>query len=86
MTNKWTVCRSCSVSLTSVHAIVCTCASAVLLWFAYGATTVWAEEVPAQLFDDQVKPILISRCLPCHGTDHKGGLDLAWHAAGEPVG
>ncbi len=76
MANMWNICRSRGASLGEVHAVICTCASAALLWFAYAVTTVWAEDVPAKLFDEQVKPILTSRCLACHGADHKGGLDL----------
>ena len=34
-----------------------------------------------QFFHDHVEPILISRCLECHGSDRKGELDLRTEAA-----
>jgi len=35
-----------------------------------------AEEDTVQFFDQHVAPILITRCLSCHGSDRKGELDL----------
>ncbi len=38
----------------------------------------WAQTTArgAEFFRAQVQPILIDKCLPCHGADRKGGLDL----------
>ena len=33
------------------------------------------DPVPT-FFEQRVKPVLVERCLPCHGSDRKGGLDL----------
>lgn len=35
-----------------------------------------ASTAQADYFDQQVKPILLGRCLECHGTSREGGLDL----------
>ena len=35
-----------------------------------------AEEDTVQFFDQHVAPILITKCLSCHGSDRKGELDL----------
>ena len=35
-----------------------------------------ADDAHAKYFNEQVKPVLIRRCLQCHGADRKGELDL----------
>jgi hypothetical protein len=34
------------------------------------------DDPAAAFFQNQVKPVLVERCLKCHGSDRKGGLDL----------
>ena len=48
-----------------------------------GAPPAWAFEQPeADLFEKQVAPILVRRCLACHGgSQAEGGLDLSARAA-----
>ena len=42
------------------------------------AVSAWGQDPsPAEtVFHKQIEPILVSRCLTCHGGDRKGGLDL----------
>lgn len=35
-----------------------------------------AELVRSTFFDQRIEPILVAKCLECHGSDHSGGLDL----------
>ncbi|MCH2114110.1 MAG: DUF1553 domain-containing protein [Pirellulales bacterium] len=64
-----------------VRELVCVGAIVMLGWCLCGPASVCADEVPAKFFDEQVKPILVNRCLSCHGADKKGGLDLRTKAA-----
>ncbi|MHB0959024.1 MAG: DUF1553 domain-containing protein [Pirellulaceae bacterium] len=50
---------------------------ALPLLLFYGWAPLCAGEDPAPtFFEKQVKPVLVERCLQCHGADRKGGLDL----------
>ena len=35
-----------------------------------------AEDHAEEFFREKVVPILVGRCLECHGSEKKGGLDL----------
>ena len=52
----------------------------IILTLALGLSAVCAcaddAEERAQFFHEQVEPILIGRCLECHGSERKGELDL----------
>lgn len=48
---------------------------ALVLWLSVGFTLASAD-TPPEFFEAQVQPLLVDRCLSCHGADHKGGLDL----------
>ncbi len=56
--------------------IVRAAACGAWLMILASAVPTMADDEPAAFFAAQVQPILVSRCLPCHASDRKGGLDL----------
>ncbi len=51
------------------------CGIALTAWLCVGVG--WATaDTPPEYFEAHVKPLLVDRCLSCHGADRKGGLDL----------
>lgn len=40
------------------------------------ASSATQQATPAEFFQRQVKPVLVRRCLECHGSDQSGSLDL----------
>ncbi len=64
-----------SLSLAPRSAVACAFIIAMLVLFAQ-LPAAWADDVAEREFNEQVKPILTGRCLPCHGADRKGELDL----------
>jgi mono/diheme cytochrome c family protein len=50
---------------------------AAAAWFcSLAAVAASAQGDPTAFFHEKVEPILVGRCLTCHGGDEKGGLDL----------
>ena len=47
----------------------------LVLWCVWTAHSP-GDDPAATFFENQVKPVLVERCLKCHGSDRKGGLDL----------
>src|SRR4051794_1122542 len=60
---------------------------AVVFFFAFAAPAAFAAE-PTDHFEAKVRPLLIEKCVKCHGPEkQKGGLRLdskpGWEAGGE---
>ena len=45
-------------------------------WLCVGLGSAANADAPPDYFEVHVKPLLVDRCLSCHGSDRKGGLDL----------
>jgi len=59
--------------------IACSCCTLTLLALlplATGAAETTARERQEAEFRRRIEPLLVGRCLECHGKDRKGGLDL----------
>ncbi len=68
----------------------------VAIWLFLGLPVAWSQTTPAEppqpekppqevreaeFFRTRVEPLLVRRCLQCHGSEHKGGLDLRTRAS-----
>src|SRR5690606_2197942 len=52
-----------------------------LLVFLLLGSVAHGDEASIRLFRDEVRPLLLSHCLECHGEGKAGGLDLRTHHA-----
>lgn len=56
-------------------------AGPLCLLFALVARCLAGAQTPKVLFQEQIEPVLVARCLECHGSEKEGGLDLRSRAS-----
>ncbi len=54
---------------------ICTALLILLVWTLFDSVAI-ADDSQETFFREKIEPILVGRCLECHGKERKGKLDL----------